>query len=94
MVADRALVDHEEPPSLSDYHDYEPNLEFDDTELQTSVAIADAAASKYLYYDRHLRLLPSTSTISFFEIIIFQKIVIHNHFLSRSTMKKTIGLKE
>ncbi|KAI4497927.1 hypothetical protein M0802_007043 [Mischocyttarus mexicanus] len=23
-------------PSLSDYHDYEPNLEFDDTELQTS----------------------------------------------------------
>ena len=27
--------DHEDPyPSLSDYHDYEPNLEFDDTELQ------------------------------------------------------------
>lgn len=23
-------------PSLSDYHDYEPNLEFDDTELQTT----------------------------------------------------------
>ncbi|KAG8222334.1 hypothetical protein J437_LFUL001877 [Ladona fulva] len=28
-------IDHEDPyPSLSDYHDYEPNLEFDDTELQ------------------------------------------------------------
>lgn len=28
------LNDNEEPyPSLSDYHDYEPNLEFDDTEL-------------------------------------------------------------
>ncbi|XP_066585803.1 rho GTPase-activating protein 1 isoform X1 [Prorops nasuta] len=28
--------DGEDPyPSLSDYHDYEPNLEFDDTELQT-----------------------------------------------------------
>lgn len=27
--------EHEDPyPSLSDYHDYEPNLEFDDTELQ------------------------------------------------------------
>lgn len=23
-------------PSLSDYHDYEPNLEFDDTELQAT----------------------------------------------------------
>jgi hypothetical protein len=29
--------DNEDPyPSLSDYHDYEPNLEFDDTELQAS----------------------------------------------------------
>lgn len=29
--------DHEDPyPSLSDYHDYEPNLEFDDTELQNA----------------------------------------------------------
>lgn len=29
--------DCEDPyPSLSDYHDYEPNLEFDDTELQTT----------------------------------------------------------
>lgn len=28
-------IDQDEPyPSLSDYHDYEPNLEFDDTELQ------------------------------------------------------------
>lgn len=31
--------DHEDPyPSLSDYHDYEPNLEFDDTELQQASA--------------------------------------------------------
>lgn len=29
------LNDAEDPyPSLSDFHDYEPNLEFDDTELQ------------------------------------------------------------
>lgn len=36
--------DGEEPyPSLSDYHDYEPNLEFDDTELhQTPDTIANA----------------------------------------------------
>lgn len=28
------VIDSEEPhPSLSDWHDYEPNLEFDDTEL-------------------------------------------------------------
>lgn len=28
------VTDSEEPhPSLSDWHDYEPNLEFDDTEL-------------------------------------------------------------
>ncbi|CAH0382781.1 unnamed protein product [Bemisia tabaci] len=32
-------ADQEEPyPSLSDFHDYEPNLEFDDTELTASVA--------------------------------------------------------
>jgi hypothetical protein len=55
---DRNLVDHEEPyPSLSDYHDYEPNLEFDDTELQTSVAIADAASSKFLHLTRHSKIL-------------------------------------
>lgn len=36
------LGEGEEPyPSLSDYHDYEPNLEFDDTELhQTPDTIA------------------------------------------------------
>ncbi|XP_057671604.1 rho GTPase-activating protein 8 isoform X1 [Diorhabda carinulata] len=35
-------ADNEEPyPSLSDYHDYEPNLEFDDSELQhSSTALA------------------------------------------------------
>lgn len=44
LIDRNAAIDHDEPyPSLSDYHDYEPNLEFDDTELQTSVAIADAA---------------------------------------------------
>lgn len=33
------MADNEEPyPSLSDYHDYEPNLEFDDTELQSPTA--------------------------------------------------------
>jgi len=33
------MTDSEEPyPSLSDYHDYEPNLEFDDTELQSPSA--------------------------------------------------------
>lgn len=31
--------EHEEPyPSLSDFHDYEPNLEFDDTELEAAAS--------------------------------------------------------
>ncbi|KAJ9577128.1 hypothetical protein L9F63_006300, partial [Diploptera punctata] len=35
--------DHEDPyPSLSDYHDYEPNLEFDDTELQHATVTSGA----------------------------------------------------
>lgn len=38
MMCEPALPhggDGEDPyPSLSDYHDYEPNLEFDDTELE------------------------------------------------------------
>lgn len=40
-------MEGDEPyPSLSDYHDYEPNLEFDDTELhQTPDTIADAGMS-------------------------------------------------
>lgn len=34
-----SMTEGEEPyPSLSDYHDYEPNLEFDDTELQSPSA--------------------------------------------------------
>ncbi|KAK8721375.1 hypothetical protein OTU49_012802 [Cherax quadricarinatus] len=34
--------DHEDPyPSLSDFHDYEPNLEFDDTELQSASSVTD-----------------------------------------------------
>ncbi|CAG9832351.1 unnamed protein product [Diabrotica balteata] len=33
-------TDNDEPyPSLSDYHDYEPNLEFDDSELQHSTTV-------------------------------------------------------
>lgn len=37
--------DNEEPyPSLSDYHDYEPNLEFDDSELQQSPNSASISA--------------------------------------------------
>lgn len=37
------LGDNDEPyPSLSDYHDYEPNLEFDDSELhQTPDAVVN-----------------------------------------------------
>lgn len=36
----------EEPyPSLSDYHDYEPNLEFDDTELHHSEPIPNESKS-------------------------------------------------
>lgn len=31
--------DNEDPyPSLSDFHDYEPNLEFDDTELEQAAS--------------------------------------------------------
>ncbi|XP_066944450.1 rho GTPase-activating protein 8 isoform X2 [Macrobrachium rosenbergii] len=34
--------DNDDPyPSLSDYHDYEPNLEFDDTELQSASSVTD-----------------------------------------------------
>uniref|UniRef100_A0A2S2NK08 Rho GTPase-activating protein n=1 Tax=Schizaphis graminum TaxID=13262 RepID=A0A2S2NK08_SCHGA len=41
-----AMTDNEEPyPSLSDYHDYEPNLEFDDTELQSPSADIDLEKS-------------------------------------------------
>lgn len=40
--------DCEDPyPSLSDYHDYEPNLEFDDTELQTTSNNGELCASGY-----------------------------------------------
>jgi hypothetical protein len=39
VIISVAMTDNEEPyPSLSDYHDYEPNLEFDDTELQSPTA--------------------------------------------------------
>lgn len=42
ILATAYLGEGDEPyPSLSDYHDYEPNLEFDDTELhQTPDTIA------------------------------------------------------
>lgn len=43
MLSVNSLGDNEEPyPSLSDYHDYEPNLEFDDSELhQTPDAVVN-----------------------------------------------------
>ena len=86
MFVDRNLVDHEEPyPSLSDYHDYEPNLEFDDTELQTSVAIADAASSKFVYDAGHLKavvsfFLPWAHDI-FLQTSVLQKRMTHQRFV-------------
>jgi len=45
------MADNEEPyPSLSDYHDYEPNLEFDDTELQSPTADIGKYYLLYKYY--------------------------------------------
>lgn len=42
-------LDDEPYPSLSDYHDYEPNLEFDDSELQQSPDdIAQSSESNFL----------------------------------------------
>jgi len=42
--------DCEDPyPSLSDYHDYEPNLEFDDTELQTTSNNGKLYVFRYLF---------------------------------------------
>lgn len=55
------VTDGEEPlPSLSDFHDYEPNLEFDDTELTNPPATngmisinnmlqVDKKEKKYMY---------------------------------------------
>ena len=43
--------EHEDPyPSLSDYHDYEPNLEFDDTELQHATAEPGTLQSWFLHF--------------------------------------------
>lgn len=43
--------DHEDPyPSLSDYHDYEPNLEFDDTELQHATVTSGKGGMPCLSY--------------------------------------------
>ena len=36
-------------PSLSDYHDYEPNLEFDDTELVATVGNGEKLIYYYYY---------------------------------------------
>ncbi|KAF2355570.1 hypothetical protein FHG87_013675 [Trinorchestia longiramus] len=41
-------------PSLSDFHDYEPNLEFDDTELHAAPPVAGIAKIPYSRYDRAL----------------------------------------
>lgn len=51
------VIDSDEPhPSLSDWHDYEPNLEFDDTELthapdrsQIVLDDEDFASGKWLH---------------------------------------------
>lgn len=43
-----ANLEDEPYPSLSDYHDYEPNLEFDDTELHQSPDIAQSSESNFL----------------------------------------------
>lgn len=43
-------LDGDEPyPSLSDYHDYEPNLEFDDTELHQSPDAIAHTGDDYLF---------------------------------------------
>lgn len=48
VLANNFAGDNDEPyPSLSDYHDYEPNLEFDDSELQQSPNVI-AQTGKYL----------------------------------------------
>ncbi|KAI4471300.1 rho gtpase-activating protein 68f [Holotrichia oblita] len=49
MSPTKNLAECEEPyPSLSDYHDYEPNLEFDDTEL---LQAPDALNNRELFID-------------------------------------------
>lgn len=46
LLVTHGVADGEEPyPSLSDYHDYEPNLEFDDTELHQP---PDANTGKFI----------------------------------------------
>ncbi|CAL4063789.1 unnamed protein product, partial [Meganyctiphanes norvegica] len=42
VLSTTSYGDHEDPyPSLSDYHDYEPQLEFDDTELSSATSVQD-----------------------------------------------------
>lgn len=49
MSPTKNFAECEEPyPSLSDYHDYEPNLEFDDTEL---LQVPDALNNRELFID-------------------------------------------
>lgn len=49
--------DSEDPyPSLSDFHDYEPNLEFDDTELQHATADPGSLSCKYIFLPRRRKL--------------------------------------
>lgn len=52
-----AMTESEEPyPSLSDYHDYEPNLEFDDTELQSpSAEIGKLTFNNNFLFKKHIQ---------------------------------------
>lgn len=47
-------MDNDEPyPSLSDYHDYEPNLEFDDTELHQTPDTVALAGILFFSHDMY-----------------------------------------
>jgi len=55
--ASNMYAESEDPyPSLSDFHDYEPNLEFDDTELEQAVSTGNSLFH-YLSLIRLSRLL-------------------------------------
>ena len=62
--------DNEDPyPSLSDFHDYEPNLEFDDTELEQAASTGNFLKFSFIPSGETGDLLASvacgTSTIQF-----------------------------
>lgn len=58
ILATHGVADGEEPyPSLSDFHDYEPNLEFDDTELHQPPD-ANTGNILYIYKNYRLKIIP------------------------------------